>query len=98
MTAGPEAPYIHCIVAEVHVVTKVQKWGNSLGLRIPKAYADEARVEDGSVVDISIRNGVLVVRPVRRRKYLLTELLRTVRASNLHPEVTSTEPAGREAW
>jgi antitoxin MazE len=80
------------------MVTKVLKWGNSLGLRIPKAYADEARVEDGSVVDISIRNGVLVVRPVRRRKYSLVELLGTVKASNLHAEVTSTEPAGREAW
>ena len=80
------------------MVTKVQKWGNSLGLRIPKAYADEARVEDGSLVDISIRNGALVVRPVRRRKYLLAELLKTVRQSNLHREVPTAEPAGREAW
>ena len=80
------------------MVTKVQKWGNSLGLRIPKSYADEARVEAGSVVDISVRNGVLVVRPVRRRKYRLADLLRAVKEHNLHAAVGSGRPAGREAW
>ena len=80
------------------MVTKVQKWGNGLGLRIPKSYAEEAQVEAGSVVDISVRNGVLVVRPVSRRRYRLAELLRAVKEQNLHAEVESGRPAGREAW
>lgn len=79
------------------MVTKVQKWGNSLGLRIPKAYADEAQVEAGSPVDISVDQGVLVIRPVRR-KYSLAELLKGVKPSNLHSEVKTGQPAGREVW
>ena len=80
------------------MVTKVQKWGNSLGLRIPKACADEAQVGAGSAVDISVRNGVLVVQPLGRRKYRLAELLRAVKKDHLHSEVVSGRPAGREVW
>ena len=80
------------------MVTKVQKWGNSLGLRIPKAFAAEAQVEAGSPVDISVESGILVVRPVRCRKYALTELLKGVKAKHLHPEVPTGKPAGREVW
>ena len=80
------------------MVTKVQKWGNSLGLRIPKSFAAEAQVEAGSMVDISVEDGGLVVRPVRRRKYVLSELLRRVSSRNRHDEIETGEPVGREVW
>ena len=80
------------------MVTKIQKWGNSLGVRIPRSCADEANVVAGSVVDVSVRNGVLVVRPVGGRKYRLADLLQAVKRSNLHSEVGSGKPAGREVW
>ena len=80
------------------MVTKVQKWGNSLGLRIPKACAEEARVRAGSAVEISVQKGVLVVRPVGRRKYRLVELLKAVKPNNLHREVGWGGPTGREVW
>ncbi len=80
------------------MLTKVQKWGNSLGLRIPKPFAAEARVEAGSAVDISVADGGLVVRPVRRPKYALSELLGKVKPQNLHAEIVTGEPVGREAW
>ena len=57
------------------MLTKVQKWGNSLGLRIPKSFASEAQVEAGSTVDISVKDGGLVVRPALRPPYALSELL-----------------------
>ena len=78
--------------------TKIQKWGNSLGLRIPRSFAAEAQVEEGSTVDVSVENGCLRVRPLRARKYLLSDLLKRVTRKNLHPEVSAGEPVGREAW
>lgn len=58
--------------------TKIQKWGNSLGLRIPRSFAAEAQVEEGATVDLSVEDGRLLVRPLRVRKYALSALLRKV--------------------
>ncbi len=80
------------------MLTRIQKWGNSLGLRIPKAFASEASVEAGSTVDIAIEDGDLVVRPVRRPRYSLQELLRGINARNRHEEASTGEPVGREVW
>lgn len=78
--------------------TKVQKWGNSLGLRIPKSFAEQAGVEAGSDVDLSVEDGELIVRPRRQPRYELKDLLRSVTAKNLHKEVETGDPVGREAW
>jgi len=80
------------------VQTRIQKWGNSLGLRIPRSFAQEAGVGPGSEVDLSVKDGDLVVRPARRRRYQLKDLLRRVTAKNLHDEVDTGEPVGREVW
>jgi len=79
------------------VLTKIRMWGNSLGLRIPKSFAAEVGVEAGSDVDISVEHGDLVIRPVRR-KYDLQELLAKVSSSNLHGEISTGKPRGREVW
>ncbi len=78
--------------------TKIQKWGNSLGLRIPKAFAEQAGVEAGSEVDLSVKDGTLVVRPRRRQRYELKGLLQLVTAENVHEAIETGEPVGREAW
>ena len=80
------------------MITKIQKWGNSLGLRIPKSFAAEAQVQAGSSVDISVEDGGLVVRPMRRKRYVLGELLRRVTSRNMHDEIATGEPVGREVW
>jgi antitoxin MazE len=77
--------------------TKIQKWGNSLALRIPKSFAEEAEVKAGSTVDLTASDGELVVRPVTRR-YHLQELLKGIFNSNLHGEISTGEPQGREIW
>ena len=77
--------------------TKIQRWGNSLGLRIPKSFAEEARVEAGSTVDLSIEDGELVIRPLRRR-YSLRSLVAGINRGNVHEPVDTGEPVGREAW
>jgi antitoxin MazE len=78
------------------MLTRIQKWGNSLGLRIPKSHAEEVGVEPGSTVDVSTRDGEIIVRPVRRRRYTLAALLRKVTPKNLHEEVDWGESTGRE--
>ncbi len=78
--------------------TKIQKWGNSLGLRIPKSFAEEAGVGAGSKVDLSVEDGELIVRPARVPRYNLTDLLQGVSARNLHKAVETGEPVGLEAW
>jgi len=78
--------------------TRIQKWGNSLGLRIPKSLAEEAGVEAGSEVELSVKDGQLVVTPTRRRKYRLRDLLRKVTPENVHDEIDTGGPVGREGW
>lgn len=78
--------------------TKIQKWGNSLGLRIPKSFAAEAQVVEGATVDLSVEDGQLLVRPVRVRKYALSALLRKVDRWKRHGEVPTGKAVGREAW
>ncbi len=77
---------------------RVQKWGNSLALRIPKPFAADAGVEEGTVVDVSVAEGRLVAAPVRVRRARLRDLLAKVTKANLHDEVDTGAPVGREAW
>jgi antitoxin MazE len=79
------------------VQTRVQKWGNSLALRIPKAFAAAARLEANSVVEVSVEDGKLVLTPVRP-KYTLEELLKGVTPENVHPEWDTGPAMGNEAW
>jgi antitoxin MazE len=78
--------------------TKVRKWGNSLGVRIPKALAEEAAVGEGAAVDVSVSEGRIVVTPVAARRYTLETLLAAVTTDNRHAELTTGRPQGRETW
>ena len=80
------------------MVTRIQKWGNSLGVRIPKSFAEEARVGVGSPVDLSVEKGHLIVRRVPAPSYRLRDLLARVTRKNLHEEITWGDPVGREVW
>ena len=80
------------------MVTKLVKWGNSLGLRIPKSFAKEAGVDEGSAVDLSLEGDRLVIQPVRKAKYKLSNLISEIRDDNLHKEISTGEAVGREVW
>ena len=64
--------------------TKIQKWGNSLAVRLPRWFAAEAQGGEGAIVDLSVEDGRLLVRPLRVRKYALSVLLRKISPRNLH--------------
>ena len=80
--------------------TKVQKWGNSLALRIPKSFAEETRLEPDTEVNLSLVEGKLVVTPTarRKRKYSLEQLVKGITEENTHPETDTGEPVGNEVW
>jgi len=80
------------------MLTKIQKWGNSLALRIPKPIVQEIHVGKGSVVDLSMDDGRMVVTPSQGMKYSLTALLKTVNRKNIHTETDFGKPVGKEIW
>jgi antitoxin MazE len=80
------------------MITKIQKWGNSLGLRIPKGVARGARVREGTTVTLAVNHGRLVVAPLETRGYELEALLAGVTRKNLHAAVDTGDPVGRERW
>ena len=78
--------------------TKVQKWGNSLALRIPKVLALDAHIKEGSLVEVAVSNGKLVVKPTRKTTFDLKVLVAQITPDNIHAEVETDGPLGRETW
>lgn len=76
----------------------IQKWGNSLALRIPKSFAIEARLEQGSLVEVSLVDEKLIVEPVSNVMQMLERLLDGVTEQNLHHEIDTGPPLGKEVW
>jgi antitoxin MazE len=77
---------------------RVQKWGNSLALRIPKSFAAETALDTGAEVDLSVEEGRLVITPLTGASYELSDLLSQVTPENLHSEVDTGSSMGGEAW
>ena len=78
--------------------TKIVKWGNSLGLRIPKSFAEEVRVSEGSAVDLTMEDGRLVIRAAPESGPSLEDLLAGITDSNLHGETDTGDAVGGENW
>jgi antitoxin MazE len=78
--------------------TRVQKWGNSLALRIPKTFATEVGLLNDASVDVSLSNGKLIVVPLEKPNVTLKKLLAQITAENLHHEVDSGPAVGIEVW
>lgn len=78
--------------------TKVQKWGNSLALRIPKPFAEEVGLHPDTPVDVSLHQGKLVISRAQVSAISLEELLQDITPENLHREVDTGIAVGNEAW
>ena len=77
---------------------RVQKWGNSLALRIPKSFAVEAGLCEDAPVELSCRDGKIVIQLAPKAPPTLDELLQGVTDENLHGEWATGSAVGREAW
>lgn len=77
---------------------KVQRWGNSLAIRIPRSMAHDAGLGVDCPVDIRLQDGNVVVKPLPARQFSLSQLLDQVSDSNLHGEIETDGPVGGEVW
>ena len=78
--------------------TRIQKWGNSLALRIPKSFANEVGLDRETSVDISLADGKLIIKPIAKPNLTLKQLLSKVTKENLHHEVDTGPALGNETW
>lgn len=78
--------------------TRIQKWGNSLALRIPKSFAGEIGLGQDSPVEVSLEGEKLVILPTRESKVTLEYLLAQVTDDNIHHEFKTGPAVGNEAW
>jgi antitoxin MazE len=79
------------------MLTTIQRWGNSLAVRIPKPFALQADLSENSEVDISVAGDRIVVSPATK-EWKLDALVAGITKRNAHKEVSWGDRAGREAW
>lgn len=82
------------------MVTKIQKWGNSQGLRLPKQVLEDAHLSLGESVDVTVQDGLIVIAPARRirGRQNLEELVSRIPKDYKAEEMDWGKPAGREVW
>ena len=82
------------------MVTKIQKWGNSQGLRVPKGILHRAHISIGDAVDVNIHHGTIIIKPISqvRGKYRLKDLISKIPANYNPEEVYWGKPKGSEVW
>jgi antitoxin MazE len=76
----------------------ISKWGNSLAVRIPAAFAETAGLEEGTMVELKVRSGRLMVVPAESPRYDLRQLVGRITPKNRHRLVDWGKPAGKETW
>ena len=77
---------------------RIQKWGNSLAVRILKSYAIEVGLDNKTDVELSLADGKLVMTPYARPKFRLKQLMAQITDENLHNEVDTGSAVGHEIW
>jgi antitoxin MazE len=77
---------------------KISKWGNSLAVRIPAAFADSAGLTEGTEVDLKVQSGRLIVAPIRQHRYDLQQLIEQITPENRHHLIGWGKPRGKEVW
>ena len=76
--------------------TMVKKWGNSLGIRIPNLIVRQLSLKDGSFVDINDNGNEIIVKPFQKSG--LSEMLAGINENNIHKEIETFGPVGKEIW
>ena len=82
------------------MLAKIQKWGNSQGLRLTKNLLTDAQIGVGDEVDISVKDGIMIVTPAKkiRGKYSLKDLVERIPENYQTGEVDWGESVGKEVW
>ena len=80
------------------MIATVQKWGNSLGVRIPKTIAEDSSIRAGSAIEMRVQDGRVILEPQKTRKYHLGTMIKSVTSRNMHSEIDTGPRTGKEAW
>ena len=82
------------------MLAKIQKWGNSQGLRLTKNLLADAQLEVGDEVDINVKDGIMIVTPVKRirGRHNLKDLVAGIPEDYQTDEIDWGEPVGKEVW
>lgn len=82
------------------MVTTIQKWGNSQGLRFPKNLLEEANISVGDEVTLSVKDGKIIVEPANRvrGRYNIKKLVAEMPADYSVEEIDWGPPTGQEEW
>lgn len=78
--------------------TRIQRWGNSLALRIPKSFASEAGLQKETSIELSVSDGKLIITPLVEPRFTLKQLLSKINNDNLHHEIDTGKTVGNEVW
>ena len=78
--------------------TTAQKWGNSLAIRVPKSVAVQLGLKAQDDLDIEVRDGNVLLKPHLQRVYRLEDLVKRISPKNVHGEIDTGTPVGREIW
>lgn len=73
----------------------LRRWGNSLGIRIPRSFLRQAGMEEGTPLEIRLQGDSIVI---SKPKFELSSLLAGITNRNRHGELFDSKPAGKEAW
>ena len=82
------------------MLAKIQKWGNSQGLRLAKNLLADAQLDIGDEVDINVKDGVILVTPAKRirGRHNLKDLVSRIPKNYQSAEINWVEPVGKEVW
>ena len=80
------------------MATKVQKWGNSLAVRLPREVAERFKLDEGAAVLIESEGKKIVIKPVKEKDETLEEMVARITPKNRHEKIDWGRPVGRETW
>ncbi len=82
------------------MLAKIQKWGNSQGLRLAKNLLADAQLGVGDEVDIRVKDGIMVVTPAKRNRgrHCLKDLVARIPKNYQTEEIDWGDPVGKEVW
>jgi len=82
------------------MLTKIQKWGNSQGLRFPKTILEDAQIKVGDEVSVSVQDGKIIVETGNKVRgvYNLKELVSRIPKDYRAEEMDWGPPVGKEQW
>ncbi|MFL6213843.1 MAG: AbrB/MazE/SpoVT family DNA-binding domain-containing protein [Blastocatellia bacterium] len=80
------------------MVSKVQRWGNSQGLRLPKHILESADISVGDNVEVISQEGQIIIKKVAKRKFNLAEMVSRMPRNYKAREESFGKPLGKEEW